>query len=139
VPWTEFEREQWDKARATLGEGVRFARAGGVHLLLVYVPIKFRVYRDLVAPAPGSELHEWTLWPLPELFAELCRVEEVPCLDLTGALRRAVLEGGMPYAPADSHWSPEGHHLVARQLAGALEALGWVPAPGGDLDPREPR
>jgi hypothetical protein len=128
VPWTDFEKQQWGKTRATIREGVGLARARDVHLLLVYVPIKFRVYGDLVDPAPGSELPQWTPWPLPELFAELCRAEEVPCLDLTEPLRRAVLEGGMPYAPVDSHWSPEGHRLVAGRLAGAFEALGWVRA-----------
>ena len=105
---------------------MRVTRAHEVNLLLVYVPIKFRVYRDFIEPSPGGELRDWTLWPLPDLFAHFCRTEELACLDLTGVLRDAVRAGGMPHAPADSHWSPEGHQLVARQLEDTLTLLGWL-------------
>ena len=125
-PWTDFERSRWERAQQTLRDAVRVTRAHEVNLLLVYVPIKFRVYRDFIEPSPGGELRDWTLWPLPDLFAHFCRTEELACLDLTGVLRDAVRAGGMPHAPADSHWSPEGYQLVARQLEDTLTLLGWL-------------
>jgi hypothetical protein len=131
-PWTDFERGRWDRARDTLRAAARIARAHDVELLLVYVPIKFRVYRDFIELPPNGELAGWTLWPLPELFQRFCRDEGIACLDLTGLLRDAVRAGGMPHAPADSHWSPEGHRLIAGRLEAALESLGWLaPRPGG--------
>jgi SGNH hydrolase-like domain, acetyltransferase AlgX len=96
---------------------------------VLYVPIKFRVYRDFIAWPRHAELGRWTLWPLPELFADFCRTEGLPCLDLTGPLRDAVGRGAMPYALADSHWSPEGHELVAHELADVLASFGWIPSP----------
>jgi hypothetical protein len=126
-PWTEFERGRWERAQHTLREGVRFVRERNVHLLLVYIPIKFRVYRDFVAVPPDSELRQWTLWPLPELFEQFCRGDGLTCLDLTDVLRDAVRGGGMPYAFADSHWTPEGHQLIARHLERVLESHGWLP------------
>ncbi|MGH7389372.1 MAG: alginate O-acetyltransferase AlgX-related protein [Candidatus Rokuibacteriota bacterium] len=126
VPWTDFERGRWATARETLGRAVRLAREHAMQLLLVYVPMKYRVYRDLLELPPHSEVRHWTLWPLPDLFAQFCRAEDLACLDLTGVLRGSVRDGGMPYAYVDSHWSREGHQLVALHLEEALRALGWI-------------
>jgi hypothetical protein len=126
--WTEFERARWEEAQQTLREAVSVTREHGAKLLLVHVPIKFRVYRDFIGLPPGSELSNWTLSPLPDLFAGFCRAEGLACLDLTALLREAVRVGGMPHAPTDSHWSPEGHRIIARRLEAVLTSLGWLPA-----------
>lgn len=127
-PWTDFERRRWESARETLNEAVRSTREHNINLLLVYVPIKFRVYRDFVDLPPQSEVRDWTLWPLPDLFGQFCRAEGLACLDLTEFLRGSVHGGNMPYAPADSHWSSEGHRLIAQRLQEVLESLGWISA-----------
>jgi lysophospholipase L1-like esterase len=129
-PWTDFERRRWESARKTLGEAVKITRERNANFLLVYVPIKFRVYRDFIDLPAGSELREWTLWPLPDLFGQFCRGEGLTCLDLTELLRGSVRKGGMPYAPADTHWSAEGHRLIAEALQEMLESRGWIPAGG---------
>jgi SGNH hydrolase-like domain, acetyltransferase AlgX len=126
VRWTDFEHDRWDRAQHTLRQAATATRARGGNLLLVYVPIKFRVYQGFIEP--GSELRDWTLSPLPDLFAQFCRTEELACLDLTGPLRDSVRAGGMPHAPTDSHWSAEGHELVARTLQERLTSLGWLRA-----------
>jgi hypothetical protein len=126
APWGEFERDRWDRAQHFFREGARTARERDVNLLLVYVPIKFRVYRDIIELPPGSEVRDWALWPLPDLFAQFCRTEGLTCLDLTELLRDSVRAGGMPHAPTDSHWNPEGHRLIARALQERLTSLGWL-------------
>jgi lysophospholipase L1-like esterase len=128
VRWTQFEHDRWDRAQHSLREAARTARERDVNLLLVYVPMKFRVYRDFTELPPGSELRDWTLWPLPDLFAQFCLTEELACLDLTELLRDSVRAGEMPYALTDSHWSPEGHQLIARALEELLTSLGWLRA-----------
>jgi hypothetical protein len=65
-------------------------------MLLVYVPIKFRVYREFVQLPPHSEVREWTLWPLPDLFTQFCAAERLACVDLMGVLRDTVREGARP-------------------------------------------
>jgi hypothetical protein len=126
VPWTEYEQGRWERAQQTLREAARVTRERGVRLVLVYVPVKFRVFRGFIDVPPGGELESWTLWPLPELFTGFCRGEGLDCLDLTRPFRDAVAEGAMPHALADSHWSPEGHDLVARRLEATLAG----PEPG---------
>lgn len=130
APWTDFERSRWERAQHTLREAAEVTQTHDVKLLLIYVPIKFRVYREFIDLLPGGELRGWTLWPLPELFAEFCRSEGLACLDLTDLLRDSVRAGGMPHALADSHWSPEGHQLIARKLEETLTSLGWLRTPG---------
>src|SRR5262245_42895489 len=52
----------------------------------------------------------------------VCGAERLVCVDLAGMLRHAVRKGGTPYPSVDSHWSPEGHQLIARHLEKQLES-----------------
>jgi hypothetical protein len=116
VPWSPWLADRWRQTQAAFEEGARFCRQQGIHLILCYVPDKFRVYRPFVEFRPDSPCQQWAPWPLPADFAEFCRAAQIQFLDLTGPLQESVRQGGMPYAPADSHWGAEGHKLVARTL-----------------------
>ena len=48
------------------------------------------------------------------------------CLDLTVALQRALAAGGMPYALTDTHWSAEGHDIVAQAVKETIDTMGWL-------------
>jgi hypothetical protein len=92
------------------------------------VPIKFRVYRPFVEFSPDSPCRNWDVWPLPKDFADFCRAAEIPYLDFTEPFQAAVKAGGMPYAPTDSHWGPEGHKLAADLVRDEIRRRGWLPA-----------
>jgi hypothetical protein len=128
VPWSDWLADRWGQTSTRLEEGNRFCREHGIHLLLCYVPIKFRVYRQFVEFPAESPCRNWELWPLPKDFADFCRTAEIPFLDLTEPLRAAVKAGRMPYARTDSHWGPEGHQLVANLLREEIRRRGWLPA-----------
>jgi len=130
VPWSDWIAGRWDRARAALAQAAALCRRQGVHLLLCYVPIKFRVYRPFVRFALASPCREWDVWPLPGMVEAFCRSENLPFLDLTTPLQEAIRAGGMPYASVDSHWSPEGHALVADLLAAELRRRGWLAGRG---------
>ena len=49
--------------------GAELCRREGIHLLLCYIPTKYRVYRPYVTFAADSACRKWEVWPLPELFA----------------------------------------------------------------------
>jgi hypothetical protein len=42
--WTDWIAERWEMARTTLAQVVEFGHTQGLHVLFVFVPIKFRVY-----------------------------------------------------------------------------------------------
>ena len=74
VPWTKYEEERWAVARAAFEEGAAFSREHGIHLVLVYVPTKYRVFRDFIELPPASPMAGWDVWRLlPAHFQELCR------------------------------------------------------------------
>ena len=126
VLWTECIAGRWEKARATLEHVVDFGRAQGIHVLFVFVPIKFRVYQPLVRFASDSPCRHWGVWPIVTLFAEFCHIAGAACVDLTAPLQEAVRAGDMPYPPVDTHWSPAGHALVAERLALELQQRAWL-------------
>ena len=108
VPWTEYEESRWEKAKKTFREGIEAARGSGAEIILVYVPIKFRVYREFITIPPRSPLRGWGVWTsLPQKFTEFCKSVSVPCVDLTDRLQQAVREGVDVYALNDTHWSSE--------------------------------
>jgi hypothetical protein len=121
VPWTDFEEDRWTAATAAFTEGVEFAAVHGVNVVLVYIPTKYRVYRDAVTLPAESPMQSWGVWKrLPRHFVELCLQLDLRCVDLTEPFRRAVRQGVTVYARTDSHWGPEGHALVAEELAKIL-------------------
>lgn len=130
TPWSDWIARRWARSRQALEEGVAFARRNDIRLLIAFVPIKYRVYRHHVEFAADGPESAWTTWPIDERFAEFCRAAGVPCLDLTPIFRDALAAGVLPYADVDTHWSAEGHDLVARALKADLERRGWLdPAP----------
>ncbi len=125
-PWSDFEAGRWKKTRDTLAQVAEYSKAQGLHVLFTFIPIKFRVYQSFVKFDPESPCREWSVWPIAELFSEFCQSAGVPCLNLTEFFQEAVHSGGMPYSPVDSHWSPQGHALVADLLASELAKHGWL-------------
>jgi len=128
IPWSDWLADRWGLARSRFEEGNRYCRERGIRLLLCYVQIKFRVYRQFVEWPSGSPCRQWEVWPLPKDFDDFCRAAAIPFVDLTAPLQAAVQAGGMPYARTDSHWGPEGHRLVANLLRDEIRRRGWLPA-----------
>jgi len=89
----------------------------GVKMLVVNVPIKFRVYGRLCEVKADSDLAGWQLNDLPDRLRKACQVEGLGFLDLTPALEEAASEGAIVYLLDDGHWSARGHAVVAREIA----------------------
>jgi hypothetical protein len=131
-PWTSYEARRWGRSRSALQHGVDFCRERDIHLVLCYIPTKFRVYQPFLTFSADSPCLNWHVWPLPEKFGQFCREAGVPFLDLTDCLQEAIRQGRMPYAAVDTHWGPEGHALVAERLAEELRQRGWQVAARAD-------
>jgi hypothetical protein len=110
-----------------LTDARRTCRAAGSEFLVALVPVKFRVYGELVTPLEGSDVGTWSLRDLPGELAAWAGESGVPFLDLTPALRKAAGAGRLVYFLDDSHWTPEGHDLVADEVSSELRRRGWLP------------
>lgn len=125
VPWSDWIDGRWQQARATLEEAAAYANDRDIKMIFMYVPIKYRVYHPFIEIESDSPINNWELWELPQLFSEFCSTANVACINLTAMLQEAVDEGKMPYAPSDTHWSAEGHRLVAERLELEIQQRGW--------------
>ena len=68
LPWTTYEEDRWAVARSAFEEGVTFARTAGMHIVLFYVPTKFRVFRGFIDVPAESPMRSWDDWhELPSL------------------------------------------------------------------------
>lgn len=120
-----YEQERFEAAQAAWRRGSTLCRDRGIRLIVFYVPIKFRVYGDFCTFPPGSPCTRWHSWDLEARFTAFCRDAGIECVSLTGPMRRAAAAGEVVYAPEDSHWSADGHRLVARIVRdAAVKPLG---------------
>jgi hypothetical protein len=87
----------------------RAADERGVALLVLYVP---RGDDQLRGVLPASDT--WLPW-----LSDTCQRLELPLIDPSPALRRALDGGEAVYA---DHWTPAGHRVVAEVLADALRS-----------------
>jgi hypothetical protein len=113
-----------DETASTIAVAHRLCAAQGARFIFVFVPTKFRVFRDYCQFPQESECRDWTVNDLPtRLKTALASVSpDIEYLDLTPKLAQSVKNGVLPYYPDDDHWSPEGHKIAADAINDYLES-----------------
>jgi hypothetical protein len=107
------------ETRQALEAAYQLCQNQGIDLIVAFVPHKFRVYHDIADLSEASPvLREWPLNDLPQqLEAMVANINpKIGFLDLTHALHRSSQEGLLTYLPDDTHWTPEGHKVVAHAI-----------------------
>jgi hypothetical protein len=123
VAWSPWIENRWNIAIEVMRKAAALNRRRGVKTIFVFLPIKERVYVPFVDLNKGAGMENWTFWRIRDQFKSFCEHEGDACLDLTEPFQRSLAEGGMPHLPTDSHWSPEGTDLVARELVPIIRRL----------------
>ena len=117
---------------AAIEEAYRFVHKEGARFIVVFAPTSFRVYQDIARfeVAGKSVSPPWVLDDLPERLRKMISEisPDIGYLDLTPALKSAARKNSLVFLSDDTHWSSEGHQVVADALAGALN--GWQSAEG---------
>src|SRR5206468_952212 len=72
LPWSDYEAERFEKTKAAFCQGYQICQDQGVQLILVFIPMKFRVYSDYCTFPPESPCRDWRPWDLPSRFTEFC-------------------------------------------------------------------
>ena len=92
----------------------------GVKLVVVLIPDKEQVYRELLPPSVGVEAG-----PIPD--SALYEIEkglkkrDIYVVNLLDPFRSAARDGILLYWPDDTHWNSKGMELAAQQVWAAIE------------------
>jgi len=119
--WTSEQRDL-DKVVWAI-DYIRDYLAGlGIKLLVVPIPDKEQVYRDLIPPAvwPGAvEPPESVLYELIQRLKE----KEIPSVSLLPVYREEAAKSVPLYWHDDTHWRPEGIRAAAELITSELDGI----------------
>ncbi|MFO2465100.1 alginate O-acetyltransferase [Pseudomonas sp. 15FMM2] len=102
-----------------LVEGVRQQlKAKGVQLVMAIVPAKVRLYPEHLGEVRPANVHGG----LYQDFHARVAADKIIAPDLLGPLQQAKLHGQQVFLRTDTHWTPDGAEVAARQLAKAINA-----------------
>jgi PAS domain S-box-containing protein len=121
---TKQDLEALKKSVEAMKEAYQLAQQQGARFIVVFAPTAFRVYRDIARfEKEGRNAPPWSLDDLPDRLRQMVfRISpEIDYLDLTPVLKSAAKYGPI-FLYDDTHWSSEGHQVVAEALAGAITA-----------------
>ena len=123
VSLTKQELDALRMSVTVIEEAYRLVHDEGGQLFVVFAPTAFRVYHDIADfGEAGDDATQWDLNDLPDRLRKMMSEisPDIGFLDLTPALASAARKGSLVFLPDDTHWSPDGHRVVAESLAAAL-------------------
>ncbi|UVT15544.1 MAG: PAS domain S-box protein [Nitrospira sp.] len=120
VSLTAQEVDDLQNTVAAIEEAYRLVQQEGARFVVAFAPHAFRVYHDIVSfQGIGGGITRWDLNDLPErlrqMMAEIS--PDIQYVDLTPALQSAARNSTLVFLPDDTHWTKEGHQVVAAALA----------------------
>ena len=119
----------WPRLAESLAAGAAVCRSNQIQLLVVFVPVKYRVmgpytrFPNRASPAPGSAASAVYDQTFGGLLKSLCGSLGVPFVDATGKLEAQAKAGALVYLPFDTHLSGLGHEVVADVVVEKLKTL----------------
>jgi len=126
VSITKQELDALKKSVAAMEEAYRLIHKEGAHFIVLFAPTAFRAYHEIARfEKDGMSLSPpWVLDDLPDRLRKMLTEisPDIGYLDLTPVLKSAARKYSPVFLPDDTHWSIEGHQVVAEALAGALIA-----------------
>ena len=100
-----------------LVEGVRQQlKARGVKLVMAIVPAKVRLYPEHLGDMQPASIHA----NLYQDFHARVAANKILAPDLLGPLQQAKQQGQQVFLRTDTHWTPSGAEIAAKQLAQSI-------------------
>ena len=123
VSLTTQEIDALQKSVAAIEEAYQLVQNEGARLIVVFAPTTLRVYGEIADfEKAGGDIKWWEVNDLPDRLRKMISEisPDIGYLDLTPALKSAARKNSLVFLPDDTHWSSEGHRVVAEAFAGAL-------------------
>jgi len=115
-PLNAEEEESLKKAQSCFLEAAKLSAEAGTKFILVYVPSKFRVYKDLCEFPEDGYSKTWQPNKMPEQMKQWAYDKHIEFLDLTPSLQTVASKGELLYFPDDDHWNAYGNQVVATAI-----------------------
>ena len=116
---TDRESEAESATRSSLTAAYQLSVDQGIRLVVVFAPAEFRVYSGLsnVMEVSGKA-KQWVVNDLPERLRKIVAgiSPQIDYLDLTPIFKAEIEEGIPIFLSDDTHWTNEGHRIVAQAL-----------------------
>ncbi len=123
VSLTKQDLAALQKSVAMIEEAYWSVQNEGARFIVAFAPTAFRVYDDIANFEKPGEANSppWVLDDLPDRFGTMVSniAPNIRYLDLTRALKEAARDNPV-FLSDDTHWSIEGHQVVADAVAAAL-------------------
>ncbi len=132
--WRVFDMSQpnnadgWQRSQQALRQAQKMVSDYGGALVIVLIPTKEQVYRELSEPLLGAE----KLAVLDEgyqMMLDFCAEAELTCLDPLTEFQRHAQNHEQLYYATDAHLNPHGNAVLAQWLADWLDAHADVFSP----------
>lgn len=127
-------RHAWRVTEALLRRLQRGTREIGSELVVLYVPTAAEIHPDIWAATRehyALSEKEWDIGRLARELGEVCRRNGIHFVDPSDAFRaeaaKPVIQRRPLYFETDPHWTPAGHELAGRILAGYVEKAFLAP------------
>ena len=119
LPLSQNDLNALAKARSVLAEAHRLCRERGIRLIFLFAPTEYRVYQGIKnLTTVSDEVKTWVINDLPERLRTIVTdiSPEIQYVDLTPILRSRVASGTPVFLSDDTHWSPDGHRIIAQTI-----------------------
>jgi acetyltransferase AlgX (SGNH hydrolase-like protein) len=126
APLSAADLEALSKSQAVFVAAQQLAAQHGAQLVFVYVPTKYRVYRDLCEFPEDSFAKGWELNDLPARLQSWCATQGIPFVDLTPALQSAAARDELVFYADDGHWNSAGNAVANETLSAFLRSHGLL-------------
>lgn len=113
-----------------IAEAAALCRERNIRFIVAFVPDKYRVYAGLSnVTLTTDEIRSWKLDDSPTRLERIlgAMIPGIEYVDLTPALQSESRRGVPTYLSDDTHWSVEGHRVVAGVLHLAIESALGMP------------
>jgi hypothetical protein len=121
--WSPQHAAALRRVRNILQRAYEVTQGRGITLVVAFIPLSFRVYKDVVQCTDSSTCATWAVNDLPQRFetavAEVS--DKIPYIDLTPLFVAEAKRGRLSYIPDDTHWSAEGHRVAAEAIAESIK------------------
>jgi hypothetical protein len=111
------------KTVEAIEEASRLVRSDGARFIVVFAPTAFRVYHGIADfEMVDGDVTRWVVDDLPDRLSKMISEisPDIGYLDLTPPLRAAAKQKNPVFLSDDTHWTSDGHRVVAEALAGVL-------------------